>query len=310
MIHFLKTYFTFTRAQRNGVFVLLALMLVLLALPYALPLFMQQEKTDFTAFQEEIAAFESQVNALEEKHAAKEAAAPELFEFNPNELDEDGWEKLGVSGKTIRTIINYRKKGGHFYAADDLLKIYGFDTAQYARLAPFIRIDDAPLMNPLEATVYRPKQQYAQKANYPATEKKRKVEPRRIELNAADSAQLVAINGIGPTLSRRIIKYRNRLGGFVHPDQLLEVYGMDSVRLETIAPSLFIDTGFVVKIFINKVSSEELQQHPYFRQQHIANAVCNYRQQHGVFAGVDDLKKIYALDETLLRKAAPYLSFE
>src|SRR3569833_3197280 len=51
-----------------------------------------------------------------------------------------------------------------------------------------------------------------------------------IELNSADSAKLTELKGIGPSFARRIINYRNRLGGFINKEQLKEVYGMDDDR--------------------------------------------------------------------------------
>lgn len=312
MFNFLNAYFSFTRSQRNGIFVLLLLILVLLLFPYFIPLLFPVEEIDFSAFQKEIAAYESQSNALAETPVQQDTAALALFEFDPNELDETGWRKLGVQQKTIRTILNYRNKGGHFYAAEDLLKIYGFDTVKYEQLALYIKIaeEEKVVMNPLKKSVYQPKEKDAWKTKSPERKEKPKYEERKVELNTADSALLVTVNGIGPVLSKRIIKYRNRLGGFSNVNQLMEVYGMDSVWYEKIKPALLVDSLAVVKIPINRITQEELQKHPYFWKNKIAQAICNYRQQHGSFAGIDDLKNIYLLDEALLQKIEPYLSFE
>ncbi len=309
--NFLREYFSFTRSQRNGIVVLLVLIVVLLILPYFIPLFIKQQEIDFSAFQKEIAAFESQSNYNEESPQRNDTVSMALFAFDPNELDEAGWKNLGVEERTIRTILNYRNKGGHFFEKDDLLKIYGFDTAKYEQLEAYIQIaeEEKEVMNPLEKSVYKPREKYESKTTYPERKEKPKYEPRKVELNAADSALLVTVNGIGPVLSKRIIKYRDKLGGFVNVNQMMEVYGMDSVWFETIKPSLLVDSTSVIKISINTITQEELSKHPYFWK-NVAKAICNYRQQHGAFAGIDDLKKIYVLDETLLRKIEPYLSFE
>src|SRR5437660_80245 len=39
-----------------------------------------------------------------------------------------------------------------------------------------------------------------------------------IELNTADSAKLTELKGIGPSFARRIVNYRNRLGGFIRKE--------------------------------------------------------------------------------------------
>ena len=50
-------------------------------------------------------------------------------------------------------------------------------------------------------------------------------QPLSVELNSADSVTLQLLHGIGPAYARRIVNYRDRLGGFVSTTQLLEVYG-------------------------------------------------------------------------------------
>lgn len=309
MIHFLKEYFAFTRTQRNGVLVLLLLIIVLLLLPYLMPLFVTQEQIDFAEFQKEIAAFETQTHFPEKSGSGNDMEGITLFHFDPNELDEAGWKNLGVPEKTIRTILNYRTKGGHFSDADDLLRIYGFDTAKYEQLFPYIRIADVNVMNPLKKSVYTPVGKTTDKPVYYEQKKKPHREQQKIELNSADSALLVTVKGIGPVLSKRILKYRSKLGGYVHIEQLLEVYGMDSLWFESIKPALFVDAASAIKIPINTIPQSELEKHPYFRN-NAAMKICNYRQQHGAFSSMDDLKKIYTLDEALIGKMEPYLRFE
>ncbi len=311
MRNFLREYFSFTRTQRNGILVLLLLIVILLIVPYFIPFFFKHDEIDFSAFQKEIAEFESQSNAVAEAAKQRDTTAFTLFDFDPNELDEEGWKNLGVTEKTIRTILNYRNKGGHFFEKDELLKIYGFDTAKYEQLESYIHIaaEEKDVMNPLEKSVYKPKEKHEWKTAYPERKEKPKYEQRKVELNSADSALLVTVKGIGPVLSKRIIKYRNRLGGFVNVNQMMEVYGMDSVWFESIKTSLLVDSTTVAKIPINTITKEELEKHPYFWN-NIAKTICNYRQQHGAFTNIDDMKKIYTLDETLLGKIEPYLSFE
>ena len=61
----------------------------------------------------------------ETKKIDKEEKEPvELFTFNPNTLETEGWRKLGLSERQAKTIMNYRSKGGRFYKKEDLKKIY------------------------------------------------------------------------------------------------------------------------------------------------------------------------------------------
>src|SRR6185295_13764008 len=186
MFQFLKEYFSFTKGQRNGIIVLLIIILVLLAIPYLIPLFTKQKEIDFSQFKKEIDEFENQQLLAEEKSNPDTTSAFTFFDFDPNELSEAGWKKLGLNERTIKTIINYRNKGGNFFEKDDLLKIYGMDTAVYEQLEPYIKIDEddeaIAKINPLEKSVYKAYEKPFPKTTYPKKEEKPKYEPKKIEL--------------------------------------------------------------------------------------------------------------------------------
>lgn len=311
--NFLKEYFTFSRGERNGIVVLLLIIISLLILPYLMDFFKQQQEIDFTNFQKEIAEFEKQQALAKEKKFQPDTAAYELFHFDPNEITEEDWHRLGVGEKTTRTIMNYLNKGGRFDKKEDLLKIYGFDTAKYEVLEPYIVFneEEKPEFDLFDKTVYR---KHEKKKHYKIREggsydKKTEYKPKinvSVELNSADTTELLKVRGIGPTLSRRIVKYRDKLGGFVVVNQLMEVYGMDSAWFEIMKPSLRVDTNLIAKISINSVLQEDLEKHPYIAG-NAAKAIVNYRQQHGRFTSVDDLKKVYVIDEKMFEKIKPYV---
>jgi len=320
MLNFLKEYFTFSRGERNGITVLLIIIILLIFLPYAISFLRERKEIDFSQFKKEIEEFEKRQALAQERDRSQKTASFELFYFDPNEIGEHDWKKLGVSERTARNVMKYREKGGVFWEKDDLLKIYGFDSSIYGILEPYIVIteDDGQssekyAMNPFDKPVYRKqyekKQQPRKNFEY---DKKTEYKPKEdvlVELNVADSLALVRVNGIGPTLSARIIKYRNLLGGFVHVEQLMEVYGMDSTLFQTMKPSLIVDNARISKIPINAISQNDLERHPYFKR-NVARAILNYRQQHGNFTAIDDLKKIYVVDEKLFQKIKPYIALE
>ncbi|MBR1799535.1 MAG: helix-hairpin-helix domain-containing protein [Bacteroidales bacterium] len=129
-----------------------------------------------------------------------------------------------------------------------------------------------------------------------------------VELNSADTTTLQLLRGIGPTFARRIVAYRNRLGGFYHKGQLLEVYGMDSVRLQTIAPFIDIDTTSVQRLKINSLGLKELLRHPYFGYYQVADIV--RLRQHGITLGsIDDLRSVPSVADSDAQRLAPYLDF-
>lgn len=130
-----------------------------------------------------------------------------------------------------------------------------------------------------------------------------------MEINSADSLDLLDLPGIGLVFASRIVRYRERLGGFYDLSQLLSVYGMDSTRFQGIAPLLDLDTNYIRKIRINQADYQELRSHPMLSNK-MAALIVNYRQQHGYYSSLEDMLQIKPLDEEILRNIAPYLEFQ
>ncbi|RYZ95259.1 MAG: hypothetical protein EOP47_26190 [Sphingobacteriaceae bacterium] len=130
-----------------------------------------------------------------------------------------------------------------------------------------------------------------------------------VELNAADSARLTTIYGIGPSFARRIVKYRRLLGGFVNKEQLKEVYGLDAEKYAEIQAQVTVTPVSPKKVNVNTAGVDELKHLPYltFKQK---NAIVQYRLQHGDYASVNDMRDIAILDETTINKIKPYITFK
>jgi len=130
-----------------------------------------------------------------------------------------------------------------------------------------------------------------------------------IELNSADSAKLTELKGIGPTFARRIVNYRNRLGGFVSKEQLKEVYGIDDDRYDEMQEQVSVDPSRIQKLHINKVDLDALKHFPYltFKQM---NAIVQFREQHGDYTSINDMRNIAILNDEILRKIGPYIDFK
>lgn len=130
-----------------------------------------------------------------------------------------------------------------------------------------------------------------------------------LDLNGADSVSLVKLYKVGPALASRIISYRNKLGGFISLTQLSEVWGFNIDILYDLEGKIFVDPK-KVKIFnLNTVSFEELKQHPYFKI-NLSQAIINYRNQHGKYHTMNDLKKIKLLNDSIISRISPYSIIE
>ncbi|MFL0206127.1 helix-hairpin-helix domain-containing protein [Aquirufa sp. 2-AUSEE-184A6] len=128
-----------------------------------------------------------------------------------------------------------------------------------------------------------------------------------IDINTADSAAWVALNGIGPGFAKRIMTYREKLGGFYQVDQLKEVYGLDSLWVKENKALLKVGAGVYRFLAINQVEWKDFK-HPYLPYGQ-SKVVLAYRKQHGVLKDFEALKKIQLLDLVAWKRLKPYLSF-
>lgn len=228
--------------------------------------------------------------------------APELFYFNPNTIDAAGWKKLGIRDKTVLTILNYRNKGGRFRTPADLQRIYGLFPDEYARIEPYVRIAGtteaaaAQTGSPPEAAGIPVARPFSRSYSI-------------VDINTADTSSLVPLPGIGSKLAMRILNFRDKLGGFYSVSQVGETFGLPDSTFQKIKPYLKADANAVKKININSASVDELKAHPYIRWA-IANPLIAYRNEHGPFTSISDLKKVMAVTDALYSKLEPYLSVQ
>lgn len=224
----------------------------------------------------------------------------ELFYFDPNSLTTEGWQRLGIRDKTIITIKNYLSKGGRFRKPEDLQRVYGLFPNEYERIAPYIKIESAGEKEGNNDF----KDQTANEDQSPKTYTSRYSV---VDINAADTTALIALPGIGSKLAARIINFREKLGGFYSVAQVGETFGLPDSTFQKIKQYLKLENTSVRKININKATIDELKAHPYIRYS-LANPIISFRNEHGPFAKVEDIKKIMAVTDDIYNKIEPYLT--
>jgi competence protein ComEA len=310
-----KDWFSFAKRERNGIVVLLILILALLIIQFFLPMMNQGEKKTIVNYNQEIQQWmdshqPDSADTYKKSSFTQEKRPASLFPFNPNSIDEYGWQKLGMSKGQIKTINNYLNKGGTFKYKEDLAKMYCISSEQYETLKDFILLPDKTEGRASSYDSAKYQKDYSDKSystTYPTSfPEKRKL---NIEINSADSATLVQLKGIGPYLAGKIVQYRSRLGGFQYREQLLEVYRMDSIKLSDIEPEIHLDANNIHKLNLNKVEYPELAKHPYLSKNQV-KALLAYREQHGAFQKIEDIKKSVLIDENTFQKIKGYLLIE
>jgi DNA uptake protein ComE-like DNA-binding protein len=214
--------------------------------------------------------------------ASDEPKIAALFPFDPNTVDDSTLSAFGLSPYLVRNIVAYRKKGGKFDQKQDVQRIYGMDGPTYAMLEPFIQIESAPMQfpGPPEMVI--------------------------LDINQADSLEWLKLPGIGPVFASRILRYRQRLGGFHSTGQLAEVYGMTPERLTSIESLIKVLPGGVSPIRLNFAGYDELRSHPYITPGQ-AKEMIRIRSEYGPYGTLDILLKEGVFEPEALEKVKPYL---
>jgi competence protein ComEA len=309
---FTLDYLTFSRRDRIAIISLLLILSVI----FFLPGYLQQTKHPIVGIDSLIQSkkFSTESKSpekytYENKKRYNKSYAPrhdekKLFFFNPNTASDLEMKSLGFRDKTISVIKNYLSKGGKFRKPEDLKKVYGLFPDEYERLAPFIKIETSDNI------------QFAEKLNQPeAFQQVQKTKPdhsdhyyERVEINQADTTQLIALPGIGSKLSQRIINFREKLGGFYKIEQVAETFGLADSVFQQIKKYLKISTQPKL-MNINTATVDEMKIHPYIKYA-LAKAIVAYKNEHGSFKKLDDLKNVMSVSDEVFEKVKNYLVVE
>lgn len=209
----------------------------------------------------------------------------ELFTFDPNTTSDNDFVRLGLTEKQVQTIRNYQGKGGSFRTKADFLKIYSISQSQKDALVSYVVIEE--------------------KEKEIVEIKAERVEI-QIEINGTDSIELMTLPGIGDKLSKRIVKYRDLLGGFYAFAQLKEVYGLSEQTIRQIEGMIKVDSTKIRKVDLNFADWNELARHPYI-QKSLANKIIKFRTKYGSIAEPSILKDRMILNTEEYIRLKPYL---
>ncbi|MBK7887353.1 MAG: helix-hairpin-helix domain-containing protein [Bacteroidetes bacterium] len=293
--HVWMSYFTYTRSEKNAAMVLTGLLLVMQT--YLWFRHYTDTPREYQLSAEEAQQFqqlESQKNSksFKREDAASVKSKPVLSVFDPNETDSAGFVDLGMSPKQAASLLRYRDRIGGFKDKASVQKVKVLQPELFAQWEPFIK------MKNMEAPVIKQRTGFLQK---------KKQELPILDLNRADTIALQDLPLIGSGRARAIVNYRERLGGYISVEQMMEVKAIPDSVYEAILPYLKVVSGPYRKLDINHLSADSLR-HPYMNKQ-LARMIVSYREQHGVFKTYQDLSKLPLVNAEILSKLAPYLTF-
>lgn len=283
--------FVISKRSKRGLLVLILASLGLIFFPRVYMFFQKEEA--FVINSEKIAEFERTHKKFEKRNYSnyyskkKKYKAP-VSKFNPNNYSLSDWMNLGLSEKQSVVVLKFTSRG--IYSEQDLKRIFVIPDI----LFELIR----------DSVVYPERFQ-----NSPNQEsfKKQAKQITLINLNTADTTEFMKIYGIGAFYAKQIIRYREKLGGYITKEQLFEVWKMTPEAYDKIKDHVFISEKDVKRININSVTIEELKVHPYLKWNQ-ANSIVKMRIQRNGFKNIEEIKESVLIDSETYEKLFPYLS--
>ncbi len=296
-----KDFFYYTKSERRVILLLLAIALLLLGI-WAIMEYLRPVEVPVTLSEsEEIDSFLANLEEQEKirkSHTSKNEISAVLQPFDPNTADSVLLRQLGLPVYIVRNILKYRAKGGVFRSPESFSRIYGLKEEVYQKLKPYITIAPLVSVSHVRTDTFR-----QLKDTIPYVPKYE--EGTIVDLNKADTSILKRIPGIGSTLARMIVVYRQRLGGFYDVSQLQEVphVGVELNKWFVVTPA------GLHKIQVNSASLDKLRSHPYM-DFYKAKAIMEYRRKRGKIKGLSQLSMFEEFTEKDLKRLSPYLTFE
>ncbi|WP_341216417.1 helix-hairpin-helix domain-containing protein [uncultured Wocania sp.] len=237
----MKSHFTFSKEQRNGIFLLILLIIVLQCVYF----FVDKDYQDISVNQEELAKFQKEIDSL--KLVELEERKSKIYPFNPNYVTDYKGASLGMSNEEIDRLHAFRKQNKWVNSSKEFQEVTKISDSLLNTISPYFKFPDW-VINP------KPKSNVTVYNNAPKTFAQKQ------DLNTATAKQLQKVNGIGEYYSERIVKFRNKFdGGFIADVQLQDIYGLTPEVIEKITNQFTVKTPRPIKkININKAKIEDL----------------------------------------------------
>ncbi len=288
----LRSHLVFNRSQRNGIF-LLVLIIIVLQLLYFFGNFSNASPPSQTD-NKELILFQKNIDSI--KLANQAGDTLRIFPFNPNFVTDYRGYTLGMTVEEIDRLHSYRAGDKWVNSAAEFQKVTGISDSLLNIIEPYFRFPDWVTQNKPQVTN--------------RTSSQAKTTSEMQDLNAASVEDLIKVKGIGETLAGRIVNYRNRLGGFVDDLQLKDIYGLNfETRREVLNYFTVKNAPSVELLNINKASVLELSNIPYIDYE-LAREIVNYRLLNENINSFEELAKIKEFPSEKIDRIALYLTLE
>ena len=245
-------------------------------------------------------AYRADVHTTSERGGERHTADRKIIEnFTPEKFLIDTASaayltRWGFSPKQAEVVVRYRDASGGIYSAEHFKRCYVVSDEMAEKIVPYM--------------IFSPKREAETMVAQPQSESETTAPKPLVDINTADSATLVAVDGIGPKSASEIIKYRKLLGGYHSVEQLSELKCITESNFEKILHKISCDSFVISKIDINFASPKELERHPYVSAQTLRRII-KQRQLKGGWSRIEEMTKQDILSEEEAKRLAPYLRF-
>ena len=284
-----KSHFKFNKQERSGIFFLLLIIVILQSVFFCVK---------FKPFSSE--KIEIRVNGFEQKKIdslkklSQKKDTIKMYLFNPNFITDYKGYTLGLSVKEIDRLHAFRKLNRYVNSKEEFQNVTKVNDSLLKIISPYFKFPDWVTIDKKQTTIIAYK-----KPNKSISLK---------DINLVTAKDLKAINGIGDKLSTRILKFRDRLGGFLVNEQLYDVYGLEPLVVERILMKFnVVNPPEITKINLNSADAQEIAVLVYISYA-VADKIISYREEKGVINSFDELTKVEDFPIEKLDRIALYLS--
>ncbi|SDH99809.1 ComEA family DNA-binding protein [Winogradskyella thalassocola] len=278
----MKSHFQFSNQQRNGIFLLLVIILIGQCVYWFAPDIFATSNKDLAVNQNQLDAFINELDSL--RLVELENSKPKIYPFNPNYITDYKGYTLGMTNEEIERLHKFRDANQWVNSAKQFQQVTKVSDSFLETISPYFKFPE---------WVTNPKPKTQGVSNSYSSNTKPKTFDQKVDLNTATAAQLKKIYGVGEKLSERIITYRNKFnGGFIADVQLSEVYGLSPEVIERIQNDFTVKTPRTIKKFnLNTVTRDELVTIQYIDYE-IAHHIIEERTLRDGFKSLEDLTKV------------------
>ena len=273
-----KSHFWYTKNQRNGILLLL-IIIIFLQLILHFKNFDSQQMVDLS--KPKITSYNKQLDSLKKKSSKKKKF--KIYPFNPNYISDYKGYQLGMNVDEIDRLLAHREQRLYVNSAKEFQTITKISDSLLQKISPFFKFPE-----------------WVQKKNNNKNNQHRYIPNSRInvseittvDINKATLKDFTAIEGVDEYISERIIKYRSKLQGFSFKEQLFEVWGLDELMANKILSTFSIKNKPIIKkVNINTASFKEVLSNPYIDYE-LCIQIFDYKDEVAELQSISEIKNI------------------